>query len=168
MNCVELAAELDRTLLRQRDRQWIHEARQHAMQCPACARLLELHVVEERLTGLAGIEPSAAFLVTVMDRIARAEPEKDPAFDVERFCGEVLRYPVMLAGALLMALAYVIPSAGHSLLSNLWPATALVRGGGMFAFLAQHPPWAALVLGIAAIPIVLGLAVPEHQVRLAE
>jgi hypothetical protein len=44
----------------------------------------------------------------------------------------------------------------------------MVRGGGIIAFLAQHPPWAALAIGIAAIPIVLGLAVPEHQVRRAE
>jgi hypothetical protein len=163
MNCAELAATLDGTLIRERDPQWLRDALRHAEQCPTCARLMELHQVEERLTELAVVEPGSAFLESVMERIARLEPVA-----VERSHGlswGILRYPTMLVGAAMLAMAYLLPAAGGSWTSNLWPTESLVRTVALSAYFTHHTPWSALLAGASASMIILGLALAEHPIR---
>ena len=74
MNCDEIAATLEETLLYQRDPEWMREAMRHAEQCPSCARLVKLHQLELLLAELPAVSPSSRFLEGVMDRIAQPEP----------------------------------------------------------------------------------------------
>ena len=74
MNCAEIASTLQETLLHQRDSRWVREARRHAERCPGCARLLELHKVEESLAGLLGIEPASDLVESVMSRVMQPQP----------------------------------------------------------------------------------------------
>ena len=80
MNCDELAATLEKTLIHERDTSWSHHARRHAEGCPLCARLLELHHVELRLTQLPGVEASPLLLETVMSRIMQRSPRRGPSY----------------------------------------------------------------------------------------
>jgi hypothetical protein len=161
MNCLELAATLEGTLLRERDALWFQEARRHAEQCPSCARILELHQVEELLAGLSAVEPGRDILQAVMSRITQREPASVvPAPGLRR---ELLKYAMVLMGAWMMAAASIAPAAGGSWLSSLWPPIGVVRAPGILAYLNQHPPWAVLLAGIAALLIILGLAVPERR-----
>jgi hypothetical protein len=155
MNCDELTAALEKTLIRERDSRWLDEARRHAEGCPSCARLLELHQLEEDLADLPAIEPSGLLLEAVMSRIAQRESAAVPS---RGFSHEWLRYAIITAGALLLATAYLFPAAGESWLSNLRPATELVRTSGISAYLSQHPLWAIHLAGFAALLIVLGIA----------
>jgi hypothetical protein len=100
MKCEEIAEVLETTLLRDRDPAWMLAARQHAEQCPACAKLLEQHQVEECLTGLPMVEPSAAFLESVMQRAMQQKPMAAPA--LRWSVGESLRYAAVCVGALLL------------------------------------------------------------------
>ena len=74
MNCAEIASTLQETLLHQRDSRWVREARRHAERCPGCARLLELHRVEESLARLLGIEPASDLVESVMNRVMQPLP----------------------------------------------------------------------------------------------
>jgi len=161
MNCVELGDALEGTLLRERDPQWLREARRHAEQCPACARLLQLHQLEERLTNLDAVEPSRLFLDTVMNRITAVEA--DAVVPSQGFSSGMFKYSTMFVGGLLMAVAYVVPSAGQSWLANLRPSVGLFHTVRISDYLAQHPPWAVLLAGVAALIIVLGLVERERQ-----
>jgi hypothetical protein len=163
MNCDELAATLEKTLIHERDPRWFHEARRHAEGCPSCARLLELHQVEERLTELSAVEPSSLFLETVMSRISQRGPVA--VRSSRGFSYELFQHAAISVGALLLSAAYMFPAAGKSWLSNLWSAPGLFRTVGISAYLSQHPLWAIHLAGIAALIIVLGLAVPERPVR---
>jgi hypothetical protein len=162
MNCDELAAVLEKTLLHERDSRWIHEARNHAEGCPVCVRLLALHHVEERLTELPGVEPSSMLLEAVMSRLAHREVVAVPAS--QGFSFELLRYAMISAGALLLAAAYLIPAGGRSWFSDLWSPPGLVGTFGVSTYLGQHPFWAINLAGFAALLIVLGLAVSEAPV----
>ena len=71
----------------------------------------------------------------------------------------------MFLGALILTAAYLVPAAGSSWLGNLMPSTGLVRPLGMAAYLAQHPPAAVLLAGLATLLILLGMSLPEHPVR---
>jgi len=160
MNCDELTATLETTLLRERDPLWLDEARRHTETCPSCARLLEWHRLEEELADLPAVEPSGRLLEDVMSRLARPAP----AFPTTRGFGrEWSRYAVLAAGALLLAAAYLVPAAGESWLSNLQPG--LIRTVGMPAYLGQHPPWAIHLAGLAALLIAVGLAIAEGPGR---
>jgi hypothetical protein len=163
MNCDELAATLETTLIRERDSRWLDEARRHAEECPACARLLDLHQVEEDLTQLPAVEPSGLLLETVMSRIARRKPVAVPSSPGSSY--EWLNHAAILIGALLLAAAYLVPAAGQSWLSNLWPSPGPFRTFGMSAYVDQHPSWAIQLAGLAALMIVVGLAVAEGPVR---
>jgi hypothetical protein len=163
MNCDELARVLESTLIRERDPRWLDEARRHAQGCSACARLLELHRVEEHLTALPAIEPSGLFLEGVMGRVAQHRPAV-----VRSFRGslhEWLEVAAVLVGATLLAAAYLVPATGKSWFSNLWTAPALIRPLGISAYLGQHPLWAIHLAGLATLMIVLGMTVPERPVR---
>jgi len=161
MNCAELGDALHGTLLRQRDPEWLREARRHVEQCPACARVFHLHWVEERLTDLSAVEPSGVFLETVMNRIKDAEA--DAVLPSQGFSSGMFKHSTMLVGGLLMAVAYILPSPGQSWLSNLWPSLGLVRNVRLSDYLAQHPPWAVLLAAVAALLIVLGLGERDRQ-----
>jgi hypothetical protein len=162
MNCAELAAVLENQLLHERDPHWLEEACRHAEQCPSCSRRLELHHIEEQLTGLCTFEPSGAFLENVMSRITQAEPH--PVLSAQRFSFEDLKKPMIVVGGLILAAAYVLPSAGESWTANLWPSVGLFRTAQLSAYLAAHPPWAVILAGVAALLVVFGLALPERQV----
>jgi len=164
MTCDELAGTLDKTLIRERDPHWFHEARRHAEGCPSCTRLLELHHVEELLTGLSGVEPSSLLLETVMSRIT--QPAPIAGLFSQGFSYELVRYAAIFVGAALLAAAYLFPAAGKSWLSNLWSAPGLVRTLGISAYVSQHPFWAMQLAALAALMIVLGLAMPERPVRI--
>lgn len=163
MNCDQLAAALSSTLLRDRDPHWIDEAQRHAEGCPSCARLLEWHRVEESLAGLPAVEPSPLLLESVMSRIARLESAAVPSS--RGFPYERPRYAAIFIGALVLAAAYVVPAPGQSWLSNVWPAPGLLRAHGLSAYLSQHPPWAILLAGFAALMIVFGLVVVDGPAR---
>jgi hypothetical protein len=157
MNCDELTATLEMTLLRERDPRWLDEARRHAEDCPSCARLLERHRLEEDLASLPAVEPSGRLMKNVMSRVARRRPAAAPTS--RGSAREWSRYAVVAAGALLLAAAYLVPAAGESWLSNLQPGP--IRTIGMPAYLGQHPPWAIHLAGLAALLIAAGLAIAE-------
>jgi hypothetical protein len=163
MNCDELAATLEKTLIRERSPRWFHEAGRHADGCASCARLLELHDVEERLTELPAVEPTFLLLETVMSRIS----QRGPVAVQSRagFSHELFRYTALYVGALVLAAAYMFPAAGGSWLSNPWSAPGLFRTLGFSAYLSQHPFWAIHLAGLAALMIILGLTIPERPVR---
>ncbi len=161
MNCAELAATLENRLLHERDSHWLLEARRHAKQCPSCARLLELHQVEEQLTGLCAVEPYGTFHENVMSRITQPEPHLLQS--AQRFSPEALKKPMIVLGGLILAAAYVVPSAGESWLASLWPSAGLFRAAHLSAYLAAHPPWAVILAAVAALLVVFGLALPEGQ-----
>jgi hypothetical protein len=182
MNCAEIATILDKTLLRQRDPQWLQDALRHAKQCPACAKLMELHRVEERLVQLSGIEPSADFSWTIMERVAL--PQDVAVVPVPWFSGETLRHSTVLVGALMLVVAYISPGADESL-SKLCPSVGpkVAVGSdawsvsvtdlvvkvpapivGVPAYFTRHPLWAILLAGFASLLIVLGLCTPGGQV----
>ncbi len=163
MNCAEIAATLQETLLHQRDSQWVREARRHAERCSGCARLLELHQVEERLAGLLAIEPSSDLLESVMNRVAQPQPVA--LLPARQLLLGMFKYPTMFVGALILASAYLVPGAGQSWLSNLWPSARSVHLLRLSTYLVQHPPWAMLLAGFAALLILMGLALPEPPVR---
>jgi len=163
MNCDELDTTLENTLIHERDPHWLEEARRHAEGCPACARLLELHQVEERLTELPSVEPSSLLLETVMSRITQRGPAIVPSS--QGFSYDLFKYSAIHVGGLLLAAAYMFPAGGQFWLSNLWSAPGLFRTIGISAYLSQHPLWAIVLAGLAALLIVVGLAVPERPVR---
>jgi hypothetical protein len=161
MNCEELTATLESTLLRERDPRWLDEARRHAEGCPSCARLLEWHRLEEDLAGLPAVEPSGRLLENVMSRVARRRPAA--AASSRGLAREWSRYAVVAAGALLLAAAYLVPAAGESWLPDLRPG--LIRTFGISAYLGQHPAWAIHLAGLATLLIAAGLAVAEGPSR---
>jgi hypothetical protein len=163
MNCDELAATLEKTLIHERDTSWSHDARRHAEGCPLCARLLELHQIEVRLTLLPGVEASPLLLETVMSRIMQRSPvaaQASRGFDHEMF-----RYAVIAVGALVLAPAYMLPAPGASWLSNAMSSPGLVRHVGFSAYLSQHPLWAIHLAGLGAVMIVVGLFSSERPAR---
>jgi hypothetical protein len=163
MNCEEIAATLEGTLIRERDPRWLHEARRHAAGCPSCARLLELHRLEEDLTDLPAVEPSRLLLESVMDRITQRESATVPSSGRSSY--ELIKSAAIFVGALVLASAYMVPAAGQSWLSNFWPTPGLSRTIGFSAYLDQHPLWAIHLAGLAALMIVLGLAVQDGPIR---
>jgi hypothetical protein len=76
-----------------------------------------------------------------------------------------LKYPTTFVGALILASAYLVPGAGQSWLSNLWPSARSLQLLRLSAYLLQHPPWAMLLAGFAALLILMGLALPDPPVR---
>ncbi len=124
-------------------------------------RLLELHQVEEQLTGLCAVEPYGTFLENVMSRITQPEPHLLQS--AQRFSPEALKKPMIVLGGLILAAAYVVPSAGESWLASLWPSAGLFRAAHLSAYLAAHPPWAVILAAVAALLVVFGLALPEGQ-----
>ena len=163
MNCAKIASTLQETLLHQRDPQWMRDAHRHAEQCSGCARLLEVHKVEESLAGLSLIEPSNDLLEAVMNRMTQPQPV---AFlPARQLLVGMLKYSTMFVGALILASAYLVPGAGQSWLSNLWPSARSLHLVGLSAYLLQHPPWAIALAGFAALLILMGLALPDPPVR---
>jgi hypothetical protein len=163
MKCDAVAAMLEKTLIHERDPRWFHEAARHAAGCPSCARLLEVHRLEERLTELSAVEPSGLLLENVMSRISQRGPVS--AGSSQGFSYEIFKYAAIYVGAQLLAFSYVFPSAGQTWLSNLWSTPGLFRAVGIAAYLGQHPLWAMHLAGLAALMIVLGLALPDRPVR---
>ncbi len=163
MNCSEIASTLQETLLHERDPQWVREARRHAERCPGCARLLELHQVEERLAGLLAIEPSNDFVESVMSRVTQPQPVA--LLPAGRHLAGTFKFSTMFVGAVMLALAYLVPAAGQSWLSNLWPSAPSLQLLRLSAYLVQHPPWAMMLAGVAALLILMGLALQEPPVR---
>ncbi len=161
MKCAELAATLESQLLRECDLCWLLEARRHAEPCPSCSRLLEVHRIEEQLTHSSEVEPSGAFLENVMSRVTLQKQHR--ALSVRRFSPDALQKPMIFVGALILAVAYLVPSAGEPWLAALWPSVGLFRTPFMFAYLAVHPPWAIILAGVAALCVVSGLALPESR-----
>jgi hypothetical protein len=163
MTCDAVAAMLEKTLIHDRDPRWFHEAARHAEGCPSCSRLLELHQIEERLTELSSVEPSTLLLENVMSLISQRKPVS--AGSSQGFSYEIFKYAAIYLGAQLLAISYLVPSAGQSWLSNLWSAPGLVRTVGISAYFSQHPLWAIHMAGLAALMIVLGLALADLPVR---
>ena len=159
MTCDAVAAMLEKTLIHERDPQWAREAARHAADCPSCSRLLEMHLLEERLTELSAVEPSSLLLENVMSRILQREPLS--AISSRGFSYDLIKYSAMFVGGQLLAVAYTFPSAGQSWFSNLWSLPGLFRTVGISAYLSQHPLWAMHLAGLAALMIVLGLALPD-------
>jgi hypothetical protein len=162
MTCAEIAAVIEATLIRQRDPRWMREAQRHATQCPSCARLMKLHRAEELLTGLPAVAPSGGLLDTVMKRIA--EPASFPRDSRRGSSLAIVRSALMLVGAVILAAANLVPTAGSNWVGNVMPTLELVRSPGMFAYLADHPPGAVLVAGFATVLILLALSIPERHV----
>ncbi len=162
MNCTEIAAVLQETLLHQRDPQWVWEARRHAERCPGCARLLELHHVEERLAGLPAIEPSIDLVESVMNRVTQPQPVA--IWPAGQLLLRMLKYATMVLGALILASAYLVPGAGQSWLANLWPSARSLELLRLSVYVSQHPPWAMILAAFATLLILMGLALPEPQV----
>ena len=127
------------------------------------ARLLELHQVEERLAGLPAIEPSNALLGSVMSRVTQPRPVE--ILPARQLLVGMFRYPVMFVGALILAVAYLVPGAGQSWLPDLWPSVPALQFVRLPTYLLQHPPWAIVLAGFAALLILMGLALPEPPVR---
>jgi hypothetical protein len=123
--------------------------------------LLEVQRVEESLAGLPAVEPSAGFSDRVMRTIALLQQHPVPR-SVQQGTSAI-RSVMVLAGALILGLAYILPAAGNSWLSNLLPAAVPLRSVGLSAYLAQHPPWAVFLAGLAAVLIALGLSEPERR-----
>jgi hypothetical protein len=163
MNCEELAAALEKTLIHERDASWLLEARRHADGCPSCAQLLELHDVEASLTELPGIEPSPLLLETVMNRIA--QPALVTAQASQGLANDSIRYAATFVGALVLAAAYLLPAPGASWLSNALSSPGLVRTVGFSVYFSQHPLWAIHLAALAALVILLAMAIPERPVR---
>jgi hypothetical protein len=163
MTCDAVAAMLEKTLIHERDPRWAQEAARHAEGCPSCSRLLELHLLEERLTELSAVEPSRLLLENVMRRIAQLKPVS--AVSSQGFPYDLIKHSAMFVGGQLLALAYLLPSAGESWLSNLRLAPGLSRTVGISAYLSQHPLWAMHLAGLAALMIVVGLVLPDRPVR---
>ena len=74
MNCAELAATLENAASRAQTRTGVKRLANMRSDVLRCARLLELHQIEEQLTGLFAIEPSSALLENVMSRITQPGP----------------------------------------------------------------------------------------------
>ena len=164
MNCAEIASTLQETLLHQRDAQWVREARRHAERCSECARLLESHEVEERLARLLAIEPSNDLLESVMNRVTQPQLQPVALLPAGQLLVGMFRYLTMVVGALILASAYLVPAAGQSWLSNLWPSARSLHQLTLSAYLLQHPPWAIVLAGLAVLLILMGLALPEPPV----
>ena len=77
----------------------------------------------------------------------------------------MFKYPTMFVGALILASAYLVPGAGQSWLSNLWPSARSLQLLRLSTYLLQHPPWAMVLAGFAALLILMGLALPEPPAR---
>jgi len=118
-----------------------------------------LHRIEQQLAGLSEVEPSEAFLESVMNRIAQREPH--PVMSSPRYSPEVFRMFLIVLGSLILAAASVVPSSGGSWVGGLWPSIGLFRTPLLLAYLAAHPFWAVLLAGVAALLVVTGLALPE-------
>ena len=127
------------------------------------ARLLELHQVEERLAELLAIEPSVDLLESVMNRVTQPQPVA--LLPARQLLIGMFKYPTMFVGALILASAYLVPGAGQSWLSNLWPSAPSFHLVGLSAYFLQHPPWAMVLAGFAAMLILMGLALPDPLVR---
>jgi hypothetical protein len=163
MNCSELASGLRTRLLHERDPDWIFEARRHAEQCPSCSQFLELHQLEEQLMELPAVEPSGAFLPSVMSRIALAEPR--PIASARWFSPEVLRTPMVVLGAVILAAVYVVRSASDSWLAGFRPSAGLIRSSLLSTYLAGHSFWALFLGSVAALLVVSGLLLADPQAR---
>ncbi len=172
MNCHEIATILEGTLLRQRNPEWLREARRHAEQCPSCARLMALHRLEEHLTELPAIEPSEVFVQTVMSRIT--QPEPIVVLSSQWLWWEPVKDVAIFVGALALAATYSFAAARESWLSNLWsveswqtnPLWSLVwpiRTVGIWTYFANHPLWAVLLAGTAILLLDFGLAASENH-----
>jgi hypothetical protein len=163
MNCTEIAARLETTLIHERDLEWIRGALRHAEQCPSCAHLVKLHELELLLTELPAVSPSSCFVEGVMDRIGQPGPlVVDPHGESAR---TIPRFVILFLGAVLLAAAYLVPAPGSSWLGDLNPLTGLIRPLGIIAYLANHPPGAVLLASVASLLILLGLSLPEKPIR---
>jgi hypothetical protein len=175
MKCEKIAEVLETTLLRDRDPAWMLAARQHAEQCPACAKLLKLHQVEESLTGLTVAEPSPAFLETVMQRAMQQKPMAVPApcWSV----GELLRYASVCVGALLLIVISYWPNASDTWQTRFdaWAASfcsfhldlSLSKNPfvilNVFQRFSELPDWAVGLASIAFVLLVLGILMPRTE-----
>ena len=132
----EIAATMQATLLHQRDPRWVR----NSSSCGAMfwiRALLELHKVEERLAGLFAIEPASDLVESVMNRVMQPQPvELSPA---RQLLVGMFKYSTMFVGALILASAYLVPGAGQSWLSNLWPSARPLHQVGLSASLAASP-----------------------------
>jgi hypothetical protein len=161
MNCEEIAAALEMSLIRERDPEWMRAAFEHAEQCPACARLLDAHRVEEQLCELSAFEPSGRLLESVMSRIAEHAQQPVPPWRASVLAA--IKYPMVVVGALVLAVATLVPPPGATWLENLrWPG-GLVAGLRMSSYILEHPPSAILLAGLAAILLLVGLELPDPQ-----
>ncbi len=159
MNCAEVAAMLQQTLLQERDPERVREAIGHAKDCPRCAPLVKLHRLEVLLAELPAVSPSSGFAAGVMARIAQAEIQ-EPKLGQESALA-MLGYALATLGALMLAVAYLVPAGGSSFLNNLMPQMGLVRSMGMMAYLAGRSPGAVALSVLATLSILLGLALAE-------
>jgi hypothetical protein len=158
MNCQELAAVLEQTLIRDCDPGWIKAASEHAARCPSCARSLELYRAEEHLCSLPAVEPSSRLLDTVMSRIALEAPRVVHPWQSGVL--SAIKYPALAIGAVVLSFAYLVPAVGADLLSNLRSSPGLLSGLQMSNYVLRHPPWAMLLIGLAAILLLVGLELP--------
>jgi hypothetical protein len=153
MNCEDLLAHLEQTLIREREPGWSLEATEHAKQCPACAaRLGQLERLERGLAQLPGVEPSADFAQRVMSRIADSERLEAAPRNVNAW--ERPRDVAVLVAGLVLACSYLWPMERQSWLSNLWNWSGAIpwvaRSASLSQYLSHHPPWAILLAALAS------------------
>jgi hypothetical protein len=161
MNCEEIAAAVEKTLIRERDPEWMPTALEHAEHCPACARLLEVHRLEEQLCALPAFEPSGLLLGSVMSRIAGYAEQPAPSWRASALAA--IKYPMVAAGALVLTLATLAPPLGTSWFGNLRSPADVFAGLRMSSYILEHPPSAILLAGLAAILLLVGLELPDPQ-----
>ncbi len=159
MNCEELRAVLEKTLIHDRDPEWMRAAREHAEHCPTCARLLETHRVEEQLCALPAFEPSSRLLGSVMSRISRRVSQPAPSWRSSALAA--IKYPAIAAGALILALATLVPPLGAPWFASLRSPSNLFAGLRMSSYVLGHPPSAILLAGLAALLLLVGLELPD-------
>jgi hypothetical protein len=163
MTCAEIAARLERTLLRERDPEWLRAAIEHARQCPACAHLVKLHQLELRLSELPAVTSSSDLPAMVLARIAQTASLATPPS--RGSAPSMFKCSAMIVGGFVLAVSYLVPAAGSSWLASLWPSTGPVRLPGLAVYFAQHPPLAILLAALAAALFFLGLVLPDRPVR---
>jgi len=95
-----------------------------------------------------------------MNRVTQTQPVA--LLPARQLLVGTLKYPTMFVGALILASAYLVPAAGQSWLSNLWPSAQSLQLLRLSTYLVQHPPWAMVLAGFAALLILRPCRAPSR------
>ena len=148
MTCDELRAFLDASLPGERSAEQMEEVRRHAMGCQACGVYLsELLRVEGELNNLPAIEPSAALVANVMQRVRRGSPKQATST-----IGEMAWWTAMLLGLSVSLVASLWPLRPASWLRGLWEIDVGADASNPVKELLQQP---LPVVAVAAVGLTL-------------